>query len=178
MEKAPGSDNGSTGSEGQHDTPSLDSIDIAALLDAARDEVLVRYALSDELKPKLENMVLGLDVGVAIAVALSNGASFEEIKTATDDYKQRQAYLDSLIAKRQRQLSRLTLHSNNYEELSQKIAKLHLKKRRVRDDFLHKLSSSLVKNQDHEIFAGEDLNLKGMTKSAKGTVDNPSRQER
>ena len=120
LEKAPGSDNGSTGSEGQHDTPSLDSIDIAALLDAARDEVLVRYALSDELKPKLENMVLGLDVGVAIAVALSNGASFEEIKTATDDYKQRQAYLDSLIAKRQRQLSRLTLHSNNYEELSQK----------------------------------------------------------
>ena len=175
LEKAPSSDKGSTGSDGQHDTPSLDSIDIAALLDAARDEVLVRYALSDELKPKLENMVLGLDVGVAIAVALSNGASFEEIKTATDDYKQRQAYLDSLIAKRQRQLSRLTLHSNNYEELSQKIAKLHLKKRRVRDDFLHKLSSSLVKNQDHEIFAGEDLNLKGMTKSAKGTVDNPGK---
>ena len=74
-----------------------------------------------------------------------------------------------------RGLSRLTLHSNNFDELSQKIAKLHLKKRRVRDDFLHKLSSSLVKNQDHEIFAGEDLNLKGMTKSAKGTVDNPGK---
>ena len=78
----------------------MDSIDIAALLDAARDEVLMRYALSDELKPKLENMVLGFDVGVAVAVVLSNGASFEEIKTATEDYKQRQAYLDGLIAKR------------------------------------------------------------------------------
>ena len=175
LEKAQGTDKGSVDSKGQHDAPSLDSIDIAALLDAARDEVLMRYALSDELKPKLENMVLGFDVGVAIAVVLSNGASFEEIKTATEDYKQRQAYLDGLIAKRQRQLSRLTLHSNNFEELSQKIAKLHLKKRRVRDDFLHKLSSSLVKNQDHEIFAGEDLNLKGMTKSAKGTVDNPGK---
>ena len=162
-------------SDGQHDDLSLDSIDIAALLDEAREEVLVRYARSDKLRPKLESMVLGLDVGVAILVVLSNGASFEEIKTATEDYKQRQSYLDRRIAKKQRQRSRLTLHSKNYEKQSHKIEKLHLKKRRVRDDFLHKLSSSLVKNQDQEIFVCEDLNLTGMTKSAKGTVDNPSK---
>ena len=175
LEKDPSANKGGADSEGQHDTPSLDSIDIAALLDAARDEVLMRYARSDELKPKLESMVLGLDVGVAIVVVLSNGASFAEIKAATADYKQRQSYLDSRIATKQRQRSRLTLHSNNYEKQSQKIAKLHLKKRRVRDDFLHKLSSALVKNQDQDIFVCEDLNLMGMTKSAKGTVDNPGK---
>ena len=36
-------------SDGQDTAPSLDSIDIAALLDKARNEVLVRYARSDEL---------------------------------------------------------------------------------------------------------------------------------
>lgn len=162
-------------SDGQDTAPSLDSIDIAALLDKARNEVLVRYARSDELKPKLEDMVLGLDMGVAILVVLSSDASFEEIKAATEDYKQRQSNLDGNIAKLQRQLSRMTLHSNNYKKHSQKIAKVHLKKRRVRDDFLHKLSSSLVKNHDQEIFACEDLNISGMTKSAKGTVDNPGK---
>ena len=162
-------------SDGQDTAPSLDSIDIAALLDKARNEVLVRYARSDELKPKLEDMVLGLDMGVAILVVLSSGASFEEIKAATEDYKQRQSNLDGNIAKLQRQLSRMTLHSNNYKKHSQKIAKIHLKKRRVRDDFLHKLSSSLVKNHDQEIFACEALNITGMTKSAKGTVDNPGK---
>ena len=120
-------------------------------------------------------MVLGLDMGVAILVVLSSGASFEEIKAATEDYKQRQSNLDGNIAKLQRQLSRMTLHSNNYKKHSQKIAKIHLKKRRVRDDFLHKLSSSLVKNHDQEIFACEALNITGMTKSAKGTVDNPGK---
>ena len=162
-------------SDGQDTAPSLDSIDIAALLDKARNEVLVRYARSDELKPKLEDMVLGLDMGVAILVVLSSDASFEEIKAATEDYKQRQSNLDGNIAKLQRQLSRMTLHSNNYKKHSQKIAKVHLKKRRVRDDFLHKLSSSLVKNHDQEIFACEALNITGMTKSAKGTVDNPGK---
>ena len=111
-------------SDGQDTAPSLDSIDIAALLDKARNEVLVRYARSDELKPKLEDMVLGLDMGVAILVVLSSGASFEEIKAATEDYKQRQSNLDGNIAKLQRQLSRMTLHSNNYKKHSQKIGSL------------------------------------------------------
>ena len=73
----------------QDATPSLDSIDIAALLDEARDEVLRKYACCDELKPKLEAMLLGLDVGVAIFAVLSCGASFDEIKTATAEYKER-----------------------------------------------------------------------------------------
>lgn len=162
-------------SDSQNTAPSLDSIDIAALLDQARNEVLVRYAHSDEPSPELESLVLGLDMGVAILVVLSNGASFDEIKAATEDYKKRQSNLDGNIAKLQRQRSRMTLHSNNYKKHSQKIAKLHLKKSRVRDDFLHKLSSSLVKNHDQEIFACEDLNISGMTKSAKGTVDNPGK---
>ena len=159
----------------QDATPSLDSIDIAALLDEARDEVLRKYACCDELKPKLEAMLIGLDVGVAIFAVLSCGASFDEIKTATAEYKERQSRLDGLIAKLQRQRSRMTLHSNNYTKHSKKLAKLHQKKRRIRDDFQHKLSSALVKNHDQEVFVCEGLNIKGMTKSAKGTADNPGK---
>ena len=159
----------------QDATPSLDSIDIAALLDEARDEVLRKYACCDELKPKLEAMLIGLDVGVAIFAVLSCGASFDEIKTATAEYKERQSRLDGLIAKLQRQRSRMTLHSNNYTKHSKKLAKLHQKKRRIRDDFQHKLSSALVKNHDQEVFVCEELNIKGMTKSAKGTADNPGK---
>ena len=161
--------------DGQDAATSLASINIAALMDKARNEVLARYALSDEHSVQLESMVQGLDVGVAIEVVLSSGASFDEIKAATDDYKKRQSRLDGRIATLQRQRSRKVVHSHNYQKLSQKIAKLFLKQRRIRDDFLHKLSSALVKNHDQEVFVCEGLNISGMSKSAKGTVDNPGK---
>ena len=153
----------------------LNSIDIAALLEESRNEVLLQYAACDELRPKLEAMLLGLDVGVAIFVVLSCGASFDEIKAATAEYKERQSHLEGLTAKLQRQLSRMTLHSNNYNKQCKKFSKLHLKKSRIRDDFQHKLTSALVKNHDQEVFVCEGLNIKGMTKSAKGTLDNPGK---
>jgi len=41
----------------------------------------------------------------------------------------------------------------------------------MREDYLHKASTAISKN--HAIICMEDLQIKDMTESAKGTVENP-----
>ncbi|MDQ2084934.1 transposase [Herbivorax sp. ANBcel31] len=53
------------------------------------------------------------------------------------------------------------------------IIKLHNKIANIRNDFLHKESTKLCKN--HALIVLEDLKIKNMTKSAKGTIENPGR---
>jgi putative transposase len=53
------------------------------------------------------------------------------------------------------------------------IAKLRARQARRREDFTHKLTTDLAKN--HGWVAVEDLRVKGMTKSAKGTRESPGR---
>ena len=51
-------------------------------------------------------------------------------------------------------------YSNNYMKTKVKLARLHAKIRNVRQDFLHKLTTRLVKEFD--VICIEDLNVKGM----------------
>jgi putative transposase len=52
-----------------------------------------------------------------------------------------------------------------------KLAKLYEKKSNIKLDFNHKLSHYLVKN--HDLIVMENLKVKNMTKSAKGTIEKP-----
>ena len=53
------------------------------------------------------------------------------------------------------------------------IAALHARARRRRNDFVEQVSCDLSKN--HAVVVFEDLHLSVMTRSAKGTVDNPGK---
>ena len=53
--------------------------------------------------------------------------------------------------------------SNNYLKQSVKLNKLHTKIANVRNDFLHKLTSSLVRH--YAYFGLENLNIKGLMKN-------------
>ena len=64
-----------------------------------------------------------------------------------------------------------TLFSNNYRKHQKKIAKMWLKIANVRNDYLHKITTAIAKN--HGLVAVENLKIKNLTKSAKGTIDNP-----
>ena len=57
-----------------------------------------------------------------------------------------------------------------------KIARLHRKIACVRQDFLHKLSTDICKN--HAVVVMEDLQVKNMSQSAKGTLDSPGQNVR
>ena len=61
--------------------------------------------------------------------------------------------------------------SNNYKKTAKKLSRLHKRKANIRKDYLHKLSTAIIKN--HDVVCVEDLRIKNLTKSARGTVENP-----
>jgi putative transposase len=95
---------------------------------------------------------IGLDFGLTDIVATSDG----ELIVAPKYFSKAQ----KALAKAQRRLARRKRGSKNREEARRQVAKLHQKVARQRADFLHKLSTRLIKENDVIVF--EDLNLKGL----------------
>lgn len=116
---------------------------------------------------------LGIDLGIKSMVSLSNGLEVKSPKPL--------AKLSRKLVRLSRQLSKKqhpktkgdkTAKSNNYKKASLKVSKLHRRISNIRTDFLHKLTSSLIKNVGY--FCLEDLNVKGMMsnhKLAKSVAD-------
>ena len=113
--------------------------------------------------PKHQGGAIGIDMGIARFATLSNGEYFEPLN-AFKTYKGK-------LAKLQRQLKNKIKFSKNWQKLQAKIAKLHHKIANCRKDFLHKISSHISKN--HAMIYVEDLQVSNMSKSAKGTVEQP-----
>jgi putative transposase len=109
------------------------------------------------------NQIVGLDVGVKLVVADSNGNKIEALKLERELTK---------LRKRAKQLSRKKKGSNNRFKAKQKLAKINLKIANKRKDFLHKLSTKYSENQAIVV---EDLKIKNMSKSAKGTTETPGK---
>jgi putative transposase len=105
---------------------------------------------------------IGIDVGVKVFAYLSNGEAIKHI-----DLKKEIAD----VIKAQKVLSRRKLKSANRTKAKAKLAKKHLKLRNKRNDFLHKVTQRLSENQT---IAVEDLKIKNMSRSAKGSIDNPN----
>ena len=69
------------------------------------------------------------------------------------------------IGKLQKKLANKKKGSNNYIKLSNKINKLYDKCNNVRDDFLHKLSTSII--NENQVIVIEDLDVKSMFQTKK-----------
>jgi len=107
---------------------------------------------------------IGIDVGVALVVADSDGNKVKPLDLMKE--------LKKLRIKAQ-QLSRKKKGSINRAKAKNKLAKANLKIANKRKDFLHKLSLQYAENQG--IVVIEDLKIKNMTKATKGTVEKPSK---
>lgn len=112
----------------------------------------------------LENPV-GIDLGIAKFAYLSNGEAIEPLNS----FK----ILKGKLAKAQRKLSRKKKFSNNREKQKEKISRIYAKIADCRRDFLQKNSTIISKN--HAMVVLEDLKVSNMSKSAKGTVENPGK---
>ena len=104
------------------------------------------------------------DLGVKRLLTLSNGEYFEPINTGKYTAK---------IKRLQRKLAKKVKFSSNWKKIKQKISDLHSKIARIRHDRLHKISTSLSKS--HAIIVLEDLKIRNMTKSAKGSIEEPGK---
>ena len=68
------------------------------------------------------------------------------------------------LKQEQRNLSKKQKGSKNKEKQRIKVAKVHQHISNQRNDFLHKLTTGLIKESQFDVFCLEDLNLKGMSK--------------
>lgn len=70
---------------------------------------------------------------------------------------------ENKLTKLQRQQAKMVKGSNNFKKQSTRIARIHEKITNIRKDFLSKLSSQIIK--DNQIIISEDLNIKNMVKN-------------
>jgi putative transposase len=100
---------------------------------------------------------VGLDMGLEHFVTLSDGSHKENPKY----YRK----AEQNLGKEQRKLSRKRIGSTNRERQRLIVAKCHEKVKNKRKDHLHKLSKSLI--DENQVICLEDLNVNGMVKNKK-----------
>ena len=118
-------------------------------------------SFSTELKIDIEPVEIrkmtGIDVGIKTLGVLSNGDEIPNIRI-TNNYEKR-------LAKVQRRLSRMKKGSSNRNKQKTKVQNVHRDIRNVRNDYLQKQSTILVK--DYDLIAMEELQVKNMIKNHK-----------
>jgi putative transposase len=103
------------------------------------------------------DQAMGIDAGITSLVTLSTGEKVANPKYERKDRKR--------LAKAQRELSRKAKGSNNREKARRKVARVHARIADRRRDFLHKLTSRLV--DENQVIAIEDLTVRNMVKNHK-----------
>jgi putative transposase len=94
----------------------------------------------------------GVDLGITSFAVTSNGQ-----KIANPRHLERRA---RSLARYQRRLARCQKGSANQAKARAKVARAHRKVRDARQDFLHRMTTGLVRG--HDLIAIEDLNVSGM----------------
>ena len=120
-----------------------------------------RYFLSFvvEIEPvniEAKNPSIGIDLGIKTFAFMSNGE-----KAESPFYKE----LDQKVRQLQKKLARQQKDSNRRRKTRIQIAKLHNQIADTRKDFLHKLSTKVV--SENQAIILEDLNVSGMMKNRK-----------
>jgi putative transposase len=101
--------------------------------------------------------VVGIDAGITSLVTLSTG---EKIANPKHERRDR-----ARLAKAQRELSRKAKGSANREKARHRVAKVHARIADRRRDFLHKLTSRIV--HENQVVVIEDLTVRNLLKNSK-----------
>jgi len=117
----------------------------------------------EEKVPTPQGGEIGIDLGVKRFAAFSNGEWVEPINGLRSH--------EAAMVKAQKQMSRKTKFSNNWYKAKALVQRIHARISNVRNDFLHKLSTTISKN--HAIVCVEDLQVGNMSRSAAGTREEP-----
>lgn len=102
---------------------------------------------------------IGIDLGLVDFAILSDGAKIENPRFYEKSERK--------LAKLQRELSRKTIGSNRWNKARVKVAKLQKHISNQRNDFLHKLTTNIVKN--FGVISIEDLDVKSMRETDSNT---------
>jgi putative transposase len=98
---------------------------------------------------------IGIDTGIKELAILSDGSSYENIKSLKTKLKK--------LKYEQRQLSKKQKGSQSRNKRKRKLALVHEQITNIRKDYLHKVSTEIIKN--HDVVSVEDLAVKNIMKN-------------
>ena len=125
-------------------------------------------AIPDPVPAPGNGEAVGVDRGAIVSAALSTGELLA-VPPLSPARQRRLRYL-------QRKLARARRGSHRRAQLRLSIAKLNARDKDGRKDWAEKTSTNLARRFD--LIRVEDLRVKNMTRSARGTIDNPGRNVR
>ncbi len=123
-------------------------------------QVSVSVEMLDLAPSSVENSAqsaVGIDLGINRLATLSNGEIFANPNALEKNLKK--------LKRASKALARKTKGSANRKKAKLRLAILHAKIANLRQDSLHKLTTTVVKN--HSVICLEDLNVSGMTKNTR-----------
>ena len=120
--------------------------------------VSINIELSEAIQPLSKTkQSVGLDLGVTHLAILSDGTKIQAPKPLKTQLKK--------LIRLSRGLSRKQKGSNNRKKAKTKLLRLYYRVSNIRKDFLHKLTTELVRKFD--VICLEDLNVQGMLRNRK-----------
>ena len=102
-----------------------------------------------------DGKAIGIDLGLNHFAITSNGSKYDNPRHLAKHQRN--------LKRKQQKLSRKKKGSNNRQKARCKVAKVHSKISRCREDFLHKLSRKIV--NENQVIAVENLNVKAMVRN-------------
>ena len=128
----------------------------------------ISVLVEEEIEPlEKTGTSCGIDVGLTDFATVSDGTIYSNPKHFR--------HLESKLAREQRKLSKRKerakqrrtklSEAKNYQKQRRKVACIHEKVRNARNDYLHKVSTEIIKN--HDIIGIEDLQVKNMLQNDK-----------
>lgn len=137
------------------------------ILKDSADRYFVSMLSEETVEPKpILTKSVGIDLGLTDFAITSDGIKHKPLKT-TAKYAQKLKKLQRRLSKKQHSRYRgdTTPKSKNYIKAQKKVAKVHAKIADSRNDFLQKLSTKLI--SENQVICLEDLNVVGMMKNRK-----------
>jgi putative transposase len=125
-------------------------------------------------REKLSASTIGLDRGTAIPIAASGNRNFDFRAVE----KKRLRRKERAIRHWQRKLARRQKDSKRRLKAKQRIAAYKRYQVDLRRDFAHQTSRKLVDDPQALLFVFEDLHIRNMTASARGTAEEPGQRVR
>ena len=121
-----------------------------------------KYFISIAVKEEIEELSktdkqIGIDLGLKEFAIISDGEKIANPRVLKQYEKK--------IARLNRSLARKEKGSNNWYKAKKKLAKIHEKVSNIRLDFLHKVSTKLI--EENQFIAVETLKVKNMLKNSK-----------
>jgi putative transposase len=122
--------------------------------------LLTEFTLPDTpLPPANSERVVGIDLGLKDFAVLSDGTRISQPRFYRKGLTR--------LRRAQRQISRKNKGSKNRHKARKRLSRIHVRVRNQRQDWLHKLTTGLVRQYDGLCI--EDLNLKGMARTKLST---------